>query len=264
MSDKPYKFALGIEYDGSAYCGWQRQAHSPSVQEHVEKAVSFVADHEIELVCAGRTDTGVHACQQVAHFESNVIRDDRAWMLGSNCKLPRDVRILWVQQVEKEFHARFSAVARSYRYIILNDHSPTALFNDKVCWQHQQLDDDKMHFAAQQLVGEHDFSAFRAAGCQAKSPVREIQFINVVRKGNLIFIDIKANAFLHHMVRNISGSLMAIGKGEYPVDWLLEVLNGRDRRQAAMTAPAAGLYFLQPYYSEQFKLPNLVRTPELF
>ena len=258
------RVALGIEYEGSAYCGWQKQSHSPSVQQHVEAAVSFVADHAIELVCAGRTDTGVHACQQVVHFDTDAQRSERAWMLGANCRLPKDIRILWVQVMPDDFHARFSAIARSYRYIILNSEIPSALFHDKVCWQHQALDDDKMHIAAQQLLGEHDFTSFRAAGCQAKSAIRDIHSIQVSRHNELIYIDVKANAFLHHMVRNISGSLIAIGRGEYPVEWLGEVLQARDRRQAAMTAAASGLYFLQPYYPEAFVLPGSVRRPNLF
>jgi tRNA pseudouridine38-40 synthase len=259
-----FRVALGIEYDGSAYCGWQRQTHSPSVQQNVESALSFVADHDVELVCAGRTDTGVHACQQVVHFDTSSERSIRAWMLGANCRLPKDIRILWVQPVTTDFHARFTAIARSYRYIILNSEIPSALFNNKVCWQHQLLDSDKMHLAAQQLVGKFDFTSFRAAGCQAKSPVRDIKSIEISRQGDLIYLDIKANAFLHHMVRNISGSLIAIGRGEYPIEWLQEVLQARDRRQAAMTAVASGLYFLRPYYPEQFELPCSVRKPVLF
>jgi tRNA pseudouridine38-40 synthase len=259
-----HKVALGIEYDGSAYCGWQKQTHSPSIQQHVESALSFVADHLVELTCAGRTDTGVHACQQVVHFETSAQRSERAWMLGANCRLPRDIRILWVQQMPDDFHARFSAIARSYRYIILNSEVPSALFGQNVCWQHQALDSDKMHRAAQQLVGEFDFTSFRAAGCQAKSAIREIHSIEVTRHQELIFIDVKANAFLHHMVRNISGSLIAIGRGEYPAEWLGEVLRAKNRRLAAMTAAAAGLYFLQPYYPQPFKLPDRVRRPLLF
>ena len=258
------KLALTIEYDGSAYSGWQRQVYSPSVQQELERALSFVADKPVELVCAGRTDSGVHACEQVAHFETDVIRTNRSWLLGANCRLPRDIRILWIDQVTTGFHARFSALARSYRYIIFNTPIPSALFHNKVCWEHRRLDDVIMHTAAQQLVGEHDFSAFRAAGCQAKSPVRHIEYLNVIRKGNLIYLDIKANAFLHHMVRNIAGSLMIVGKQEKSIPWLQDVLRGRDRRQAAMTASAAGLYFVQAYYPQEFKLQQLERKPELY
>ncbi len=258
------KLALRIEYDGSAYCGWQRQTHSPSIQEELEKALSFVADQPIELVCAGRTDTGVHACDQVAHFETNVNRTNRSWLLGANCRLPRDIRINWIAPVSDDFHARFSAVARNYRYIILNRPTPSALFHNKVCWEHRSLDDGMMHQAGQRLLGEHDFNAFRAAGCQAKSPIRTIEYLDVTRHGELIYIDIKANAFLHHMVRNIAGSLMVIGKHEQSESWLEGVLNSRDRRLAAMTAPAAGLYLVQAFYPEEFNLEQAVRKPVLY
>ncbi len=258
------KIALGIEYDGSNYCGWQRQTHSPSVQQHLEEALSFVANQSIELVCAGRTDTAVHACLQVAHFETTANRSDRSWMLGANCRLPRDIRIVWVRPVAQEFHARFSAVARSYRYLILNDERPSALFHNRVCWQHQSLDHVTMQQAAQRLVGEHDFSAFRASGCQAKSPIRRVEYIDVSRRHQLIVIDIKANAFLHHMVRNISGSLMAVGRGDYAPGWIDEVLQSRERRLAGITAPAGGLYFIQPYYDDRFGIPANPRMPVLF
>ncbi len=258
------KFALRIEYDGSAYCGWQKQAHSPSVQQEVEQALSYVADKPVELVCAGRTDTGVHACDQVAHFETDVKRSHRSWLLGANCRLPRDIRISWVGSMPEDFHARFSARARSYRYIILNTYTPSALFHNKVCWEHHRLDDVIMHRAAQQLLGEHDFDAFRAAGCQAKSPIRTIEYLKVSRRGDLIYIDIKANAFLHHMVRNITGSLMVIGKQEKSSDWLKQVLQSRDRKLAAMTAPAAGLYFVRAFYGPEFDLQQDERKPVLY
>ncbi|MBC8211687.1 MAG: tRNA pseudouridine(38-40) synthase TruA [Gammaproteobacteria bacterium] len=259
-----YKLVLGIEYDGSAYCGWQRQIHCPSVQAELEKALSFVANQPIELFCAGRTDTGVHACEQIAHFETAVERSNRSWVLGANCRLPKDIRISWIHPSELDFHARFSAIARSYRYIIQNSAVPSALFHNKVSWEHRQLDDVIMHSAAQQLLGEHDFSAFRASGCQAHSPVRNIEFLNISRQGDLIYLDIKANAFLHHMVRNIAGSLMAIGQGQYSVDWLQDVLSSGDRRLAAKTASAAGLYFVQAFYPERFQLPQQERKPVLF
>lgn len=258
------RLAMTIEYSGAAYCGWQRQSHSPSVQEHLERALAFVADEEINLVCAGRTDTGVHACEQVAHFDTHANRQQRSWVLGANCRLPRDIRIRWAGEVPESFHARFSALARSYRYIILNTGVPSALFHDRVCWEHRPLDDGIMHAAAQQLVGEHDFSAFRAAGCQAKSPLRTVETVDISRNGPLIYIDIKANAFLHHMVRNISGSLMAIGQGEYPLEWLSDVLLARDRRLAARTAPAAGLYFVRAFYPSEFVLEQHELRPELY
>lgn len=259
-----YKLVLGIEYDGSSYCGWQRQSHSPSVQAEVEQALSFVANEVVELVCAGRTDTAVHACEQIAHFETTVERSDRSWILGANCRLPKDIRILWVHPATPSFHARFSAIARSYRYIIQNSAVPSAIFHDKVCWDYRLLDDSLMHEAAQQLVGEHDFSAFRASGCQAKSPVRTIEYLNIQRSGELIYVDIKANAFLHHMVRNIAGSLMSIGAREHDVNWLLQVLKSKDRRQAAKTAAAAGLYFVQAFYPDEYKLQQTERRPLLF
>lgn len=258
------RYVLTVEYSGAAYCGWQRQKHSPSVQQQVEEALSFVANETIELVVAGRTDTGVHACEQVAHFDSTARRSQRSWLLGANCRLPADIRILWVDEIESSFHARFSAEARSYRYVIYNDAVPSALFHNRMCWEHRPLDDAIMHSAAQCLVGEHDFSAFRAAGCQARSPVRQVHYLRVSRRKNLVFVDIKANAFLHHMVRNIVGSLIVIGKGEQPAHWLAEVLSGRDRRQAAMTAVADGLYFVQAFYPECFVLQQRDRRPEFF
>lgn len=258
------RLVLGIEYDGSAYCGWQRQTHSPSVQQHIEEALSFVANHSVELTCAGRTDTGVHACEQIAHFDTDSIRSERSWVLGANCRLPRDIRILWIREIGPDFHARFTAVARSYRYAILNTSVSSAIFNSKVCWEHLELDHVKMHCAAQQLVGEHDFSSFRAAGCQAKSPIRNVHWIEVSRHQNMVFIDVKANAFLHHMVRNIAGSLIEIGKGERNEKWLEDVLLKKDRRRAAMTAFAGGLFFVKAYYPEQFDLPNHVSKPVFF
>ncbi|MCP4078287.1 MAG: tRNA pseudouridine(38-40) synthase TruA [Gammaproteobacteria bacterium] len=258
------KLVSGIEYDGSSYCGWQRQSHSPSVQAEVEQALSYVANEPVELVCAGRTDTAVHACEQIVHFETAVERSDRSWLLGANCRLPKNIRILWIHPVAPAFHARFSAIARSYRYIIQNSAVPGAIFHDKVCWEHRLLNDSLMHEAAQQLVGEHDFSAFRASGCQAKSPVRTIEYLNIQRNGEFIYLDIKANAFLHHMVRNIAGSLMSIGTGNNDLKWLQQVLQGKDRRQAAKTAAAAGLYFVQAFYSDEFKLQQTERRPILF
>jgi tRNA pseudouridine38-40 synthase len=258
------KWVIGVEYDGSGFCGWQRQAHCASVQQKLEQALSYVADEKIELSCAGRTDAAVHACEQVAHFASPADRSLRAWLMGANCRLPRSVRILWVQKIEHGFHARFSAVARSYRYVIQNSAVPSALFHGKVCWEYRSLDAGKMHQAAQLLLGEHDFSAFRAAGCQAKTASRNIESLEVSRRGEFIFIDIRANAFLHHMVRNIAGSLMTIGHGEHDHEWLQNVLQGRDRRRAAKTAAAGGLYFVQAHYPEQFKLPQVERRPLLF
>lgn len=257
------RYAVGIEYAGTDYSGWQKQDHASSVQQHLENAIGFVANHPVQLVCAGRTDAGVHAIEQVAHFETTAQRDNRAWLLGSNCRLPRDIRLKWVTPVEDEFHARFSALARSYRYIILNSDVPGALLHGKVSWEFRSLDAERMHQTAQILVGEHDFSAFRAAGCQAKSSSRNIHQINLSRQGDLIYLDIKANAFLYHMVRNIAGSLMAVGRGDRSCEWFAEVFMGKDRKRADVTASAAGLYFLRAYYPDQFKLPIEGKKPVL-
>jgi len=258
------KYAIGIEYSGAAYCGWQRQPHCDSIQQNLETALGFVADHPIDLVCAGRTDAGVHALEQVAHFETSSERSERAWVLGANCRLPRDIRLLWATAVTDDFHARFSAVARAYRYIILNAAVPSAIFNDRCSWEFRPLDHAAMHECAQILLGEHDFSAFRAVGCQAKSASRNLHEISVTRRDQLIFLDIRANAFLYHMVRNIAGSLMAVGKGEKDRAWFAEMFASRDRNQADVTAPAAGLYFLQACYEDPFKLPTIARKPVLF
>ena len=258
------RYAVGIEYSGSAYSGWQRQHHSPSIQQYLESAIGYVANHPVQLVCAGRTDAGVHAVEQIAHFESEAQRDNRAWLLGSNCRLPRDIRLKWIMRVEDIFHARFSALARSYRYIIHNSDVPSALYHNRVSWEFRPLNVEHMHQASQILLGEHDFSAFRAIGCQAKSSSRNIHEISLIRRGRLIFLDIKANAFLYHMVRNIAGSLMAVGKGEKSREWFADVFSSKDRNRAGVTASAAGLYFLQAYYPEQFKLPIEGQKPVLF
>ena len=258
------KYALGIEYSGTGFSGWQRQKHSKTIQEQVENALGYVANHPVKLVCAGRTDTGVHAVEQVVHFETNAIRDDRAWVLGANCRLDKGIRLKWVVPVGDDFHARFSATARSYRYIILNTKVTSALFFDKVSWEQHPLDHDKMSQASQILIGEHDFSAFRAAGCQSNTACRNVHNISVNRLGDVIFIDIKANAFLYHMVRNIAGSLIQVGKQQKSDQWFTQVFEGKDRSKAAKTAPAEGLYFVRVHYPEQFKLPFEGKRPVLF
>lgn len=258
------RYALGVEYAGSAYCGWQRQPHCPSVQAQLEAALGFVADHPVELVCAGRTDAGVHAVGQVAHFDSGASRDERAWVLGSNCRLPRDIRVKWVRPVATDFHARFSATARAYRYIILNTPVGSGLFHDRCCWEFRPLDHAAMHECARLLLGEHDFSSFRAVGCQAQTSRRNVQAIEVTRDADAIYLDIRANAFLYHMVRNIAGSLMAVGKGEQSRQWFADIFAARDRQRADITAPAQGLYFVQAWYPENFELPGVARKPILF
>ncbi|MDX1697572.1 MAG: tRNA pseudouridine(38-40) synthase TruA, partial [Thiohalobacterales bacterium] len=234
------------------FCGWQRQDHAPSVQARVEQAISKVADHAVKVVCAGRTDTGVHATWQIIHFDSAAPRSDRSWVLGTNANLPDGVCLLSAQPVDTEFHARFSARSRRYRYVILNRSVPSALLRHRVSWQHRPLDTGLMQQGADLLVGEHDFSSFRAVACQAKNPVRTVQRLQVNRSGDFLYIDIQANAFLHHMVRNIAGVLMTIGCGERPVDWVREILALRDRTRGGVTAPASGLYLVGVSYPEVF------------
>ena len=221
------RVALGIEYDGTSYNGWQRQKNGIGVQQRLEEALAVVADETIEIHCAGRTDTGVHASGQVVHFDTQAERSDRGWLLGANTNLPPDINVNWAHRVNDEFHARFSATARSYRYQILNRLNRSALHRHRAWWVHQALDEKLMHEAAQCLVGEHDFSAFRAAGCQAKSAVREVTSVAVTRRDDWVTLQISANAFLMHMVRNITGTLAAIGQGEARAEWLGEVLEGR-------------------------------------
>lgn len=258
------RIALGVEYDGSAFCGWQFQDHSPSVQESVEKALSTVANEPVRVVCAGRTDTGVHATEQVIHFDTNVERTDRSWVYGANANLPKEVAILWATPVDEEFHARFSAVRRRYRYCIFNRHVRPTFLAWRTSWDYRPLDVERMAEAAQALIGEHDFSSYRAIGCQAKSPVRTVHEIKLSRHNELIFIDIEANAFLHHMVRNIAGVLMAIGAGEKPVDWAAEVLAHCDRTLGGVTAPPSGLYLTGVTYPEKFILPQVIDSSAIW
>lgn len=249
------RYALGIEYDGSGFLGWQRHDGGPTVQAAVEAALSFVADAAIEVVCAGRTDAGVHAACQVVHFDSDAVRTPRAWLMGGNTRLPGAVRILWCRPVADAFHARYGARARSYRYTLLNRAIAPAMHRHFLAWERLPLDADRMHRAAQALLGEHDFSAFRTAACQAKHPRREMQAIAVRRDGEAIHFELQANAFLHHMVRNIVGTLLPIGRGEEPEDWAATLLAGRDRTVAGPTAPAGGLVFLGPRYPAEAGLP---------
>lgn len=250
------RIAIGIEYDGTAYNGWQRQKSGVGVQARVEQAVSEVANEPVEVVCAGRTDTGVHASGQVAHFDTTADRSERGWLLGANSLLPDDINLRWVRPVESGFHARFSATARSYRYRILNRLVRSALDRHRAWWLHQPLDASRMHEAAQSLVGEHDFSAFRAAGCQASSATRDVHAVTVNRQDDEVILDITANAFLQHMVRNITGSLVEIGTGERPVRWLGELLECRDRRRGGIAAPPHGLTLVHVAFPARFGLPD--------
>lgn len=249
------RIAAGIEYDGSLFAGWQTQPHAPSVQDAVESAFSKVADHEVHVVCAGRTDAGVHGLNQVVHFDAAASRRQRSWVLGANSNLPASVNVCWTREMPDDFHARFSAIARSYRYVILNRWVRSAVHATRATWIHEPLDAAAMHRAAQHLRGEHDFSAYRALACQAKSPVRTIESIDVSRSGEWVTLEVTANAFLHHMVRNIAGVLIAIGKGEQVETWTREVLGRRDRSLGGVTAPPQGLYFVGPRYPERFAIP---------
>lgn len=250
------RIALGIEYDGTAYNGWQRQKTGTGVQQLVDGALAGVANHPVESVCAGRTDAGVHATGQVVHFDTVADRTARGWLLGINSNLPEDVNIRWVEFVRDDFHARFSALSRTYRYVILNRIVRSAMYRDRAWWVHQPLDPERMQQASEQLLGKHDFSSFRASGCQAASPIREIHSIAVEKRDEWIWITITANAFLQHMVRNIVGLLAAIGCGDAPVSQSREVLESRDRRVGGVTAPAHGLTLVAVRYPDEFGLPN--------
>lgn len=250
------RIALGIEYDGAQFFGWQRQREVETVQECLEKALSKIANHPVDVFCAGRTDAGVHGTGQVVHFDTNAVRPDKGWTMGVNANLPDAIAVTWVKHVPDDFHARFSATARRYRYVIYNERLRPGILNHGLSHYHSPLDADKMHQAAQSLLGENDFSSFRAAQCQSNSPNRFVHHVNVTRTGSFVVIDIKANAFVHHMVRNIAGSLIAIGKGEQPVEWMAELLALKDRTQAAETAKPHGLYLIDVDYPEEFGLPK--------
>jgi tRNA pseudouridine38-40 synthase len=249
------RLAACVEYGGTHFAGWQRQNHARSVQAEVESAISIVANRPVEVVCAGRTDSGVHAEGQVIHFETSARRDPRSWLLGANSNLPEDVVLRWVRVVPPEFHARFDARARHYRYVILNRDTRPALDRNRVAFVRRHLDAGAMREGAKALVGEHDFSAFRAAECQAKSPVRRVVLLTVRRLGDYIEIDVIANAFLHRMVRNLAGVLIAIGAGKRQPDWAGQVLRGRERRKGGATAPPGGLRLMGVFYPERPDLP---------
>ena len=249
------RWAAGVEYLGTRYSGWQRQGHAPSIQQEVERVLSAVADHPVKVTAAGRTDAGVHALNQVIHFDSEAPRAPHAWLLGGNSQLPRDISLRWVQAVAADFHARYGATARSYRYVIWAGRARSALLEGRVAWLIEPLDAGRMHRAAQALVGEHDFSAFRDADCQSPTPMRNVHAISVRRQGEFTVLDVKANAFLHHMVRNIAGVLMAIGQGQQPESWTQAVLDSRRRAEAGITAPPGGLCFVGPEYPAAFGLP---------
>ncbi|WP_394201018.1 tRNA pseudouridine(38-40) synthase TruA [Shewanella waksmanii] len=255
------RVALGIEYDGSGYFGWQRQAEVDSVQQQLEQALSFVANEPIAVQCAGRTDAGVHATGQVVHFETNAVRKLSAWTLGVNVNLPDNIAVRWATEVDDDFHARFSATARRYRYMIYNHQLRPGILRSGVSHYPGDIDEKLMHQAAQSLLGEQDFTSFRAIQCQSNTPFRCVHEVNVTRQGMYICVDIKANAFLHHMVRNIVGSLLEVGYGRQPVTWIADLLALKDRTQAAATAKPNGLYLVDVTYPEQYQLPKLALGP---
>lgn len=249
------KYAAIIDYQGVAYSGWQIQKDANSIQQNIESAFSKVANQPISSICAGRTDAGVHARSQVIHFESNVSRTSYAWRMGCNTQLPKDIRVLWCDQVDDEFNARFSATTRSYQYIINQSDFDSAAFENRVYWYPHKLDVIKMHESAQYLLGKQDFTSFRAAHCQSNSPIRCIESVSVSGHGDYVIIDIKANAFLYHMVRNITGSLIEVGQQKRPVEWIESVLAEKNRSKAGVTAPAHGLYFVSVDYPKRFNIP---------
>ncbi|MCH9644626.1 MAG: tRNA pseudouridine(38-40) synthase TruA [Gammaproteobacteria bacterium] len=250
------RIALGVRYDGANYRGWQVQDEElPTVQGRLERSIARVANHPITTVCAGRTDAGVHATAQVVHFDTSVDRRDYSWVFGSNSNLPSDISILWAKQVSMDFHARYSAVARTYRYIVYNHPIKPAILRHGVGWFHKPLEVGAMLEASQCLLGEHDFSSFRGADCQSNTAMRNLQRVEVVRRDRMVIIEITANAFLLHMIRNIVGTLVEIGCEQKPVEWMQEVLEARDRRAAGATISPNGLYLVKVDYPDEFELP---------
>lgn len=257
------RLAMGIEYDGSRFCGFQRLKHAASVQAAVEDALTKVASAPVQIHASGRTDSGVHATRQVIHFDPPAERTEKAWIFGVNTNLPRDVAVRWVKPVSDDFHSRLGALGRRYRYLVLNQISRPVLERTNVTWCRDPLDADAMHRAAQALVGEHDFSSFRAAGCQSKTPWRQMHFVEVKRYGPLVVIDIQGNAFLHHMIRNIAGALISVGRGAQDDQYIERLLALKDRKKGDVTAPACGLHFVDSIYDERFELPMEPVGPNL-
>lgn len=258
------RIALGVEYDGQAFCGWQTQPTRCSVQDALEAALAQVHGSPVATIVAGRTDAGVHAISQVVHFDAENPRPESAWVRGVNALLPAGVAVLWAREVEPDFHARFGAVERAYRYVLFNHPVRPALLAGRVGWSHAPLDETRMTDAARQLLGLHDFSAFRAAECQAKSPIRDLRVASIQRLGHYILFDFRANAFLHHQVRNMVGALVWVGLDRRPPEWVGEVLESRDRRQAAATFSGDGLYLVDVRYGCEYGLPRFdTRLPFL-
>ena len=257
MADPGRRIAAIVEYDGTDYAGWQSQAHAVSIQDAVQAALSFVAGHPVTAICAGRTDAGVHAVGQVIHFDTQADRTPRAWVLGANTKLSPSIALQWAGEVSSGFHARHKASRRVYRYAILNRSARSALHRTRAAWIHRPLDAAAMHAAAQALIGEHDFSAFRSVECQSPTPMRRVDAIEVSRQGDYVWLQITANAYLHHMVRNIVGTLLEVQLEADPAAAVTKILASADRRYAGMTAPAAGLYLWRVEYPQNFAIPML-------
>ena len=249
------RIVLGIEYNGSTFFGWQRQPHASSVQQSLEKALSQVANHTVEVFCAGRTDTGVHATYQIIHFDSFTQRPEKAWLKGANSLLPDQISIRFAMKVDNDFHARFSALSRSYLYVIDNNTVKPAILNNGLTWYRKSLDVSKMNDAAKYFIGEHDFSSYRSSQCQSNTTKRNIQRLNCRRENQYIFINITANAFLHHMVRNIVGVLLEIGTGVKDPAWAKQVLDVKDRTKAGITAKPNGLYLVGVEYPSNYNIP---------
>lgn len=250
------RIALGIEYDGNGFYGWQQQPELVTVQGSLQEALSTVANEPIFLQCAGRTDAGVHATGQVVHFDTRAKRHLDAWVYGTNAQLPKGISVRWSRHVDFSFHARFKAISRRYRYVIFNHPVRPAILHARTSWHYYPLDVDRMRTAASFLIGEQDFSSFRAAKCNAKTPNRNIIDFSIERQGDYVIFEIEANAFLHHMVRNIAGVLMKIGAGFKEVGWMQEVIEARSRQAAAETAPPGGLYLMRVKYPEPYIFPN--------
>lgn len=255
------RLALGVEYDGSNYHGWQYQKTVSSIQDEIEKALSIIANHKVYVFCAGRTDAGVHSTGQVIHFNTTSIRKKKSWIIGTNSYLSQGISIVWAKEVPQDFDARYSAITRSYRYIIYNYTVRSALFYNRSNHIHKKLNIHKMHSAAQCLLGEHDFTSFRAFNCQSSTPFRKIIQLNVFNYNHWVIIDITANAFVYHMVRNIVGSLIEIGISKQTKTWMQELLQKKNRNYAGPTASSKGLYLVYVQYPLRFNLPKLVRYP---
>lgn len=262
MKKKIFKVALGVEYNGSAYHGWQYQSFASNIQEKIEFALSIIADHPIRVYCAGRTDAGVHSTGQVVHFYTYAIRSNYSWVIGVNSYLPNDISVIWKHDVPDDFHARYSALSRRYRYVIYNHYYRSSIFYQGLYYFYKKLNITSMNLAAKYLVGEHDFTAFRSSRCQSNTPIRRILYLNIFRvQRNLVIIDIIANSFLHHMVRKIVGCLLEVGTSRKKDFWIKDILKSKNKNFSILTVKPNGLYLVQVTYSSLFKLPNIPIGP---